>query len=252
MNREIRIFLLDFNAECCSRWKHYLQKIKQDNLELNWLGRRVSIETFCGTLSNFGKTNQKSIGSQVGLTAIVSPGNSLGFLRGGFDLAIAEFFVEDKKDFLLTESRLQNQIGLNANGYVPVGCARLVKFDEKHDISFANSKAWKLLRSNHILHIPTMAVPESLISFLSTDSISRLVFDCTWQILTTINSYNMHHFNDEYLETIVISGLGTGWGKVPYDICARSMITAIIIFTTAGLSPHEKSLKCLRFINKIK
>lgn len=120
---------------------------------------------------------------------VVSPANSFGFMDGGLDLIISlqlGWQVQEK---------LQKEIIEKYNGELLVGQAILVETEYK-DIPYCISA-------------PTMRVPLMLENspnvYLASKAIFRLLKDET------------------RFDTVTISGLGTGVGKMPYDVCARQM-----------------------------
>lgn len=120
---------------------------------------------------------------------VVSPANSFGFMDGGLDLVISEkmgWHLQDK---------LQVQIIEKHDGELLVGQALLLE---------TNYEAIPFL-----IVAPTMRVPQTLDKtvnvYLATKAILRLLK------------------NEPRITTVSISGLGTGVGKVPYEVCAKQM-----------------------------
>lgn len=120
---------------------------------------------------------------------VVSPANSFGFMDGGLDLVISEkmgWHLQDK---------LQVQIIEKHDGELLVGQALLLE---------TNCEAIPFL-----IVAPTMRVPQTLDKtvnvYLATKAILRLLK------------------NEPRITTVSISGLGTGVGKVPYEVCAKQM-----------------------------
>lgn len=125
---------------------------------------------------------------------VVSPANSFGFMDGGLDMVITERLGWQ------VQEKLQTQIKEKYFGELLVGQVELVE-TEVEDIPFCISA-------------PTMRVPlilkDTLNVYLATKAIFRML-----KIETRIN-------------TVTISGLGTGVGNVPFDICAKQMKQAYI------------------------
>jgi len=135
--------------------------------------------------------------------AIVSPGNSFGFMDGGLDLSILNFFG------LHIQERLQHTIFAQHHGELIVGLAELINTDH-HNIPY-------------VIAAPTMRVPmilgDSTINvYLAMRAVLLLVKFGTLSDSTPLSNI---------IETVAVSGLGTGVGKVPPAICARQMRTAI-------------------------
>lgn len=120
---------------------------------------------------------------------VVSPANSFGYMDGGLDLAIS------RKLGWQIQYHLQTQISEKYFGELLVGQAELVETGCS-DIPFCISA-------------PTMRVPSILKDTVNVYLASKAIF-ALLKRETRINS-------------VTISGLGTGIGQVPYHVCARQM-----------------------------
>lgn len=131
---------------------------------------------------------------QNSIDAIVSPGNSFGFLNGGFDQAIANFYgalssktpEQVSKDF---QHELLKQVG----GYNPPGSAIVV--DMNTVLNVGGSKLPKLI------HASTMGMPEKV------SSNDPVIFNCLWNLFTCVKK-------DDDISNVLLTGLGTGTGGV--------------------------------------
>lgn len=121
---------------------------------------------------------------------IVSPANAFAYMDGGLDMAIS------KKLGWQVQKKLQKQIQEKYFGELLVGQAELVETDFE-EIPFCISA-------------PTMRVPSILTNTVNVYLAAKAIF---YLLKKT----------DSKIETVTISGLGTGVGKVPYDICAKQM-----------------------------
>ncbi|MGO4819457.1 macro domain-containing protein [Flavobacterium sp. W22_SRS_FP1] len=121
---------------------------------------------------------------------IISPANSFGFMNAGLDLIIIEVLG------FQAQERLQMRIKEEHNGELLVGQAILLELDFEA-VPF-------------LISAPTMRVPMILNDSVNVYLASRAIF--------LLLKQNHHRIN-----TVTISGLGTGVGKVPYDICAKQM-----------------------------
>ncbi len=125
---------------------------------------------------------------------IVSPANSFGFMDGGLDLLIT------RKLGVETQYKIQKLIKDNYNGELLVGQALIVETNN-NDIPYCISA-------------PTMRVPmflkDSINVYLASKAIFTLIKDIT------------------YIDTVSISGLGTGVGQLPEGLCAKQMFQAYI------------------------
>lgn len=120
---------------------------------------------------------------------VVSPANSFGFMDGGLDLVISKVIGWQ------VQEKLQKQIQEKYFGELLVGQAELVETDFK-EIPFC-------------IVAPTMRVPQILKDTVNVYLASKAIF------------YLLK--NESRINTVTISGLGTGVGKVPYDVCAKQM-----------------------------
>lgn len=120
---------------------------------------------------------------------VVSPANSFGFMDGELDLAISN------KLGWQVQKKLQKQIQDKYLGELLVGQAELVETDFK-EIPFCISA-------------PTMRVPIILKDTVNVYLAAKAIFG----LLKKENRIN----------TVTISGLGTGVGQVPHDVCAKQM-----------------------------
>ena len=126
--------------------------------------------------------------------AIVSPGNSFGFMDGGLDYQLSEFFGWD------LEKKLQENIRKKHEGELLVGMAEILGTGNK--------------KIPYIVCAPTMRVPMVIPASANPYLATRGVF-------LSINNFNNRE-NDK-IKSVLVPGMGTGIGKVPYDICARQM-----------------------------
>lgn len=134
--------------------------------------------------------------------ALVSPANSFGYMDGGLDLCISEFFGWH------VQERLQQLIRDEHHGELLVGNAEIVPTDHP--------------RVPYVISAPTMRVPmileESVNVYLATRAVILLVRHGRFPDGRVIS---------ERVGTIAIPGLGTGVGRVRPTICARQMKAAV-------------------------
>ena len=122
---------------------------------------------------------------------LISPANSFGFMDGGIDLLISEVLgwqVEEQLQMLIKEEH---------NGELLVGQAVLI---ETNFISIP-----------FLISAPTMRAA----MLLPKDSVNVYLASRAIFLLLKQN----HH----RIGTVTFSGLATGVGHVPYDICAKQM-----------------------------
>ncbi len=122
---------------------------------------------------------------------VVSPSNSFGFLDGGFDAAITNNLG------VQVQVELQTIIRRDYNGELLVGEAIL--FETKNP------------QIPYCISAPTMRVP----MYLGQESINAYL--ASRAVFLILKKDNL------LFDTITIPGLGTGVGKIPYDLCAYQM-----------------------------
>jgi len=120
---------------------------------------------------------------------IVSPSNSFCYMDGGLDLAIS------KKLGWHIEAKLQEIIQQKYHGELLVGQAELIETNYSY--------------IPYVISAPTMRVPMILKDTVNIYLASKAIF----RVLKINNK----------IKSVTISGLGTGIGQVPYDICAKQM-----------------------------
>ncbi len=143
-------------------------------------------------------TNHKEIAD---FDAIVSPANSLGYMRGGIDGVYSSMFPE-------VEERVQKIINTKGFGeerkYIPVGGA-LVTRTGSEEIPY-------------IISAPTMSRPGTYIG--ETDN-AYMAFDATLRVIK--------HFNTKKgnkIKTIFCPAFGTGVGGISAEDAAEQMFRA--------------------------
>ncbi|TID31196.1 hypothetical protein CANINC_000245 [Pichia inconspicua] len=236
----LRILLLDTNPKLVAEWNRQLKQVPNHT--------KLMIETFNGSLSEI--SNRNSIKS-----AILSPANSIGGMGGGFDKVLCDLFSVDK-DCRAVESWIRRYL---RHGYTPLGTSHLVEFDDFP--GFINSTARKCLNASCIIVTPTMRVPQRIYQDDFGDSfqkeqkrnVVRFIFDCVWESLCSVARYNEKidlqcETREEKIDTIIMPGLGTGFGGLPLDLAAKGMIGALSLW---GISkPVDVGLLCLIFLGE--
>ncbi len=134
-------------------------------------------------------------------SAIVSPANSFGFMDGGLDLVLSQFFGWD------LEKRLRKLLLAEHDGELPVGQAVIVP--TKHA-----QVPW-------LISAPTMRVPMRV----DNTAHAYLAFRAIIRAVQRHNSAGV----EAPITTVVCSGLGTGVGVMPPSRCAKQMRRAFDI-----------------------
>lgn len=139
---------------------------------------------------------------EVECDALVSPANSFGFMDGGLDMAISEFFGWH------VQARLQELIRAKHHGELPVGQAEVVATDHSE--------------IPYVIAAPTMRVPrvlgETMHPYLAMRAVGLLALHGSFPDGTPVR---------DTIRTIAVPGLGTGVGRVPAGVCARQMRAGI-------------------------
>lgn len=215
----------------------------------NWMRQLTSyqtplITTFRGELRALDLSQTKTTCS-----VIMSPANSIGCMSGGFDLGLCELFGDPQKLYGVHQLELavKEEIERHSNGYLPltksilVDCTKLVGYDE----SIAATK----FKCKFINVCPTMRVPKRLYlsDLIVNDNearreVVRFIFDSVWNTIQSVKN--------EDVDTIIMSGLGTGYGGLPHDLVAKAMIGAIELSFNDKYDGVNKGLLALKFLGE--
>ena len=141
---------------------------------------------------------------------LVSPANSFGLMDGGIDLSIIHRFG------VALEERVQREIWRVYRGEQPVGTCLMVPTNTPQC-------PW-------LAHCPTMRVPEDV-------TWTNHAYQAFLAALTTAEAAGV--------QRLACSGLGTGAGHMPVEICARQMRFAFDCWRDAfspsqWTMPHER------------
>ena len=128
--------------------------------------------------------------------AVVSPANSFGFMDGGLDHHIREYFGEG------IQNRLQDKIREEYLGELAVGQAAII--DTKRE------------EIPYLISAPTMRVPMSIQNTMNVYLATRAVF-------IAIKEFNSIK---ERIRSVLIPAMGAGTGMVPFMVAAKQMRAA--------------------------
>jgi len=173
----MKLIFCDLNLSLINSWNNYL---KQDS----------NIEIVHGSIFDLD------------CDAIVSPANSYGFMDGGLDLKISEFFGWH------VQARLQELINQKHHGELLVGTAEIVETDHN--------------KIHYVISAPTMRVPMIL-----KDSVNVFLATRAVLLLVKYGKFAEGIPIKDKVNTFAFSGMGTGVGRVPFDICALQMKKAV-------------------------
>jgi O-acetyl-ADP-ribose deacetylase (regulator of RNase III) len=176
----LKMILCDINRRITHAWEPYFKGI--ENVEI----RRGNI-------------------FEVEADALVSPANSFGFMDGGLDYAISDFF-EWK-----IQPRVQEVLRERCFGELPVGMAVVVETGER--------------KFPYLVSAPTMRTPTDVSRTLNAYLAMRA-------ILVAVLSFNREH--PGAIGSVAVPGLGTAVGRMPADRCARQMRAAYDSVLTAS------------------
>ncbi|KAH7929074.1 macro domain-like protein, partial [Leucogyrophana mollusca] len=140
---------------------------------------------------------------------IVSPANSYGIMDGGFDYYLSAAF-SPSKDIMALTRLVQSAIKSRYYGFAPPGSCILVP-----DLP-PNRFACRI-----IAVCPTMRLPTEL------QWHKDIVYNTMWALLVEIERWNQAANDDDKIKKVLMTGLGTGVGRIAPDVCAQQMALAV-------------------------
>lgn len=164
------IKLIDINLSMCSAWQKYFHQDNQTDVTIMY-GSFLDLQ-----LCDYD--------------AVVGPGNSFGWMNGGFDGVIAKKHPE-------AQEKLNKVLFAHNCGELNVGAAQFACLND----------------NKFLVYAPTMRVPMSIVG---TDN----VYVSTLAALTLGNNLLMPD------EVLIVPGMGTGCGGILYEEAARQMYLA--------------------------
>ncbi|AQZ17719.1 YMR087W [Zygosaccharomyces parabailii] len=205
----MRIILCDTNESICRMWSKFLPR-----------GGKVIVHH--GMLDSLVKCE----GSPH--CAVISPGNSFGYLGGGFDLAIRNYLGG-----LAFESWFREQLGPY---YHHVGSSTVVDLRK-------GPKIWSERGIRYIIHVPTIVAPSKPLYEHQYPMRTGYepVFNATWNSLVSAP-------ND--VDTLIIPGLCSGWVGVPPKVTCKSMCFALRLYLlNHSISVDLQNVLIMHFLN---
>ncbi|AGO10417.1 AaceriABL039Cp [[Ashbya] aceris (nom. inval.)] len=182
----MRIRLIDSSEAVCEGWQRWLEGVAE-------------VEVWRGGLQAVAEWDS-------GVTrGIVSPGNSLGYLRGGFDLGLCELLGG-----VAFEDWVRQQLGYS---YRPLRMCTVLQVPEQFSVGGVR----------YMLHVPTMVAPTEPVFDAARPVATgvQAVFDAMWGILQALPAD---------VEELLLPGIGTGYAGIPASIAAVSMAFAIRLY----------------------
>jgi len=201
---DFRFILCDPKKDLCNEWRNAL------NVMLTPQER----SHFCihhGYLQDVKET----------FDCIVSPANSYARLDGSFDAVISKMFSPSNEEAVI--DYCQDFLHAVYNGYQPPGTALLIPMQPFGD---------NLYECKYIAHCPTMRTPSNC------RWNREVVYNCMWTLLCELRRHNAYKKNFP-IKTIFVTGLGTGIGRFPSEVCARQMILAYKHFVRNLTKPNK-------------
>jgi O-acetyl-ADP-ribose deacetylase (regulator of RNase III) len=140
---------------------------------------------------------------EVEADALVSPANSFGFMDGGLDMQISKFFGWH------VQERLQSLIQTKHHGELLVGMAEIVATGHS--------------QIPYLISAPTMRVP----MILGRETVNVYLATRAVLLLIKFGQFEDGQMLNKTVKSVAFSGMGTGVGRVPPEICALQMRQAV-------------------------
>lgn len=173
------------------------------------------------------KINERmnSIPPSIKYDLVVSPANSYGRLDGAFDHAISMAF-SPRDDYHALTRAVQPVLYDKWRGFAVPGSCTLVEFPENLKAN-ARDCSWVAI-------CPTMREPEDV----SWDR--EVVYECVWSLLCQVEGHNRGNV-DKKIETLLMTPLATGIGKVSKERWAVQTVLALAHYVDALEQPEKWS-----------
>jgi O-acetyl-ADP-ribose deacetylase (regulator of RNase III) len=210
------------------------------------LFKRTITEMDLDSLTLFGidiieydkRTNLREVIKTAQLDAIVSPANSYGFMYGGFDAAISEYYAQEVPGLSQVHvcQAVQKALRQRCGGYNPPMSALVIDMCRMIGSYEQAKNAADTLSVPQLIHLPTMSLPGSEIPD------SPVVFHCMWNMLSAIIANNSCS-SVRQITRVLVTGLGTGVGGVSEKSCVRQMCSALKLFDkNLSIQPEDFDL----------
>jgi len=154
---------------------------------------------------------------QLRCDCIVSPANSYCIMGGGFDLELSRCFQGVGGDIWRLTDYCQTYIHDKWHGFVPPGSCTIIPLPE--DVRGPHKNPW---HTTSLAILPTMHTPENVSWH------KDLVYNAMWTLLVEIKKWNQFAFGEGIsIQTVLMTGLGTGQGGISVKRCAQQMVLAV-------------------------
>lgn len=190
----IHIYLVDINKKLCKEWEEELKFIQLNKNKNN----DIKFSIYNLKLKEYLKKYKSD--------SIVSPANSFGIMDGGFDYYISEYYGGTKKFIPFIRKSLDDEFC----GIQNVGTSFIIDLIEYLYENKLNNEYNKHY-PRYLIHTPTMRTP-------------NLIKKETDTILCSLRKHNKK--NENNINSVIITGLGTGAGGINEKYCAQQMTLA--------------------------
>ncbi|KAI5989326.1 macro domain-like protein [Pisolithus albus] len=153
---------------------------------------------------------------------IVSPANSFGRFDGGFDQVLSDQLSPPTVPDALTRVA-QRVIYERWRGYAPPGTCTLIPL-------LGTACAGNPFSCRYVALCPTMRLPSSVVWH------KEIVYNCVWSLLVEIDHHNARAAADPRvppIRSVVMTGIGTGIGRISPKQCAKQTALAFAHYHAA-------------------
>lgn len=209
-------YISAFNDALRSHWRAF-----RDN------GPEVQINIIDTSLRNVPTTTKFDL--------IVSPANSYGLLDGAFDDAISRAFCANRGlPYATLTYAVQDVLYEKYRGFAPPGTCTLVRFPGSM-LTSGGREGDNPWGCRWVAICPTMRLPGNV----TWDR--EVVYECVWSLLCEVEGWNRRqgHSSADRIESILMTPLATGVGKVSQERWAAQVVLALKHFVDAVERPER-------------
>ncbi|KAF9231474.1 macro domain-like protein [Melanogaster broomeanus] len=161
------------------------------------------------------------------IDCIVSPANSFGRFDGGFDQILSDLLAPSADPAALTRAA-QSVLHRRWRGYAPPGTCTLIPLSD-------TPCAANPFSCRFVALCPTMRFPSSVTWH------REIVYNCVWSLLVEVDAHNARAATDSKvhpIESVAMTGLGTGIGCISPQQCAKQTALAFAHYHDAKMKPE--------------
>ncbi|EKM54875.1 uncharacterized protein PHACADRAFT_259039 [Phanerochaete carnosa HHB-10118-sp] len=122
----------------------------------------------------------------------------------------------ESKDLRRLTHHVQQVLRKRWRGFAPPSTCTLVELPS--DVSGEGRNPWE---ARVLAVLPTMRVPQDV------DWHKDLCYNSMWSLLAEIAQWNETHSDENQIRRVLMTGLGTGVGRMSAERCARQMVLAV-------------------------